>query len=118
QGGEGRDRDVRAQRHARRPGDGQARPDARGPRRPPGTEAARRRRQAMTEVANKILTTHAGSLPRPEDLADMVWAHEEGKPVVPPRFEARLTEAISEVVQRQRETGIDIVNDGEFSKVG
>jgi 5-methyltetrahydropteroyltriglutamate--homocysteine methyltransferase len=64
----------------------------------------------------RILTTHAGSLPRPPDLRDMVLAKANGSPYDPKAFDERLRSAVSEVVVRQAECGIDCVNDGELSK--
>lgn len=67
---------------------------------------------------DRVLTTHAGSLPRPDDLADMIWSRLEGKAVDEQALEARIESAVSEVVARQREAGIDVVSDGELSKTG
>jgi 5-methyltetrahydropteroyltriglutamate--homocysteine methyltransferase len=67
---------------------------------------------------DRVLTTHAGSLPRPDDLADMIWARLEGKEVDERALEARIESAVSEIVARQREAGIDVVSDGELSKTG
>ena len=66
----------------------------------------------------RILTTHAGSLPRPDDLAEMIWAGIDGNPVDPAALDARLESAVAEIVRKQREAGIDIVSDGELSKSG
>jgi 5-methyltetrahydropteroyltriglutamate--homocysteine methyltransferase len=63
-----------------------------------------------------ILTTHAGSLPRPKDLLDMLAAKEAGQPVDEAERERRLPAAVKEVVQKQIELGIDVVDDGEYSK--
>jgi 5-methyltetrahydropteroyltriglutamate--homocysteine methyltransferase len=64
----------------------------------------------------RILTTHTGSLPRPQELADGMLAREEGQPVDNARLDQQVREAIREVVSRQSDVGIDIVNDGEMSK--
>jgi 5-methyltetrahydropteroyltriglutamate--homocysteine methyltransferase len=72
----------------------------------------------MAAVSDRILTTHAGSLPRPDDLADMIWARLEGKTVEEQALEARIDAAVAEVVDKQRTAGIDIVSDGEMSKTG
>jgi 5-methyltetrahydropteroyltriglutamate--homocysteine methyltransferase len=61
-------------------------------------------------MANRILITHVGSLPRPHDLLDLM---KSGK-----SYEARVTRAVEDVVRRQVESGIDIVSDGEQSKPG
>lgn len=65
-----------------------------------------------------IRVTHAGSLPRPDDLADMIWARIDGQEVDEQQLNARIDAAVQDVVVRQREVGIDIVSDGEMSKSG
>jgi 5-methyltetrahydropteroyltriglutamate--homocysteine methyltransferase len=65
---------------------------------------------------DRFLTTHTGSLPRPPDLIRMMFAREEGVPVDPAALTARVGAAVDEVVRRQVEHGLDIVNDGEMSK--
>jgi len=65
----------------------------------------------MKQSTNRILTTHVGSLPRPADLIEM---YRDQAPAE--KLEPRLTSAVAEVVRRQIETGIDVVNDGEFGK--
>jgi len=66
----------------------------------------------------KIPVTHAGSLPRPQELVDLIWAKMEGKEVDEAVLEERVHDAVAEVVKHQREVGVDIVSDGEFSKPG
>jgi 5-methyltetrahydropteroyltriglutamate--homocysteine methyltransferase len=66
--------------------------------------------------AERFLTTHTGSLPRPEDLVRMMYAKEEGVPVERDALAARIRSAVEEVVRKQVEAGVDIVNDGEMSK--
>ena len=70
----------------------------------------------MKRSTNRILTTHVGSLVKPDDLYDMTTARAEGKPYDAAAYEARLKSAIAEVVRKEAQSGIDIVNDGEFSK--
>ena len=70
----------------------------------------------MLYSTDRILTTHAGSLPRPPDLRDMVFAKANGEPYDPTELDERLKSAVAEVVRRQVESGIDCVNDGELSK--
>jgi 5-methyltetrahydropteroyltriglutamate--homocysteine methyltransferase len=65
---------------------------------------------------NRFLTTHTGSLPRPDDLIGMMYAKEEGVPVEPHALAARVHSAVAEVVDKQLAAGIDLVNDGEMSK--
>ena len=72
----------------------------------------------MKRSTNRILTTHAGSLPRPADLLAMSEARQDGKPVDDAAYEARLVQAVGEIVRKQAELGIDIVDDGEFGKPG
>jgi 5-methyltetrahydropteroyltriglutamate--homocysteine methyltransferase len=69
-------------------------------------------------MADRVLTTHAGSLPRPDDLADMVWARIDGKEVDEGELEAKIESAVDQVVARQREVGLDVISDGEMSKSG
>jgi len=65
---------------------------------------------------NKILTTHTGSLPRPEELIKAMWALGDGIPVDNKILEERIAEAVSLIVEKQLNAGIDIINDGEMSK--
>ena len=67
---------------------------------------------------DRILTTHAGSLPRPDELADMIWARIDGEEVDPDRLSQLIDSAVQEVVGKQREAGIDRISDGEMSKSG
>ena len=66
--------------------------------------------------AGRILTTHTGSLPRPDELIRNMFAREEGVPVDPPALAAQIRAAVGDVVHRQTAAGLDVVNDGEFSK--
>jgi len=70
----------------------------------------------MKRSSNRILTTHAGSLPRPADLLDLVVERERGEHVDAAAFEARLRSAVGEMVQSQDQAGIDVISDGEMSK--
>src|SRR5262249_10809708 len=72
----------------------------------------------MQRSAGRILTTHAGSLPRPPDLTRMMWDVLDQKPVDEAQLQARIRQAVLDVVARQRQVGVDIVSDGEMSKVG
>ena len=65
-----------------------------------------------------ILTTHAGSLPRPDDVARMLYDLLDDKPVDQAALDARVRTAIAEVVARQQKIGIDVISDGELGKVG
>jgi 5-methyltetrahydropteroyltriglutamate--homocysteine methyltransferase len=70
----------------------------------------------MQRSMDRFLTTHTGSLPRPDDLVRMMYAKEEGVPVDAPALAARIRAAVLDIVTKQREVGVDIVNDGELSK--
>lgn len=64
-----------------------------------------------------ILATHVGSLPRSQAVTDLLFARERGDPYDPDAFDATMAAHVSEVVRRQTEAGIDIVSDGETSKI-
>jgi 5-methyltetrahydropteroyltriglutamate--homocysteine methyltransferase len=70
----------------------------------------------MHRSTDRFLTTHTGSLPRPEDLIRMMFAKEEGVPVEPRALAARIRDAVADIIARQQNAGLDIVNDGEMSK--
>lgn len=66
--------------------------------------------------AARFLTTHVGSLPREDDLIEIMFAKEDGLPLDMAAVDARIAEAVQFVVDRQAEAGLDIINDGEQSK--
>lgn len=66
--------------------------------------------------AGRFLTTHVGSLPREDDLIEIMFAKEDGLPLDMVAVDARIAEAVQFVVDRQAEAGLDIINDGEQSK--
>jgi len=70
----------------------------------------------MIYSTDRILTAHAGSLPRPDDLREMVLAKARGEPYDQAALDARLRSAVAEIVTRQVACGLDVVNDGELSK--
>ena len=70
----------------------------------------------MMRSTDRFLTTHTGSLPRPDDLIRMMYAKEEGVPIDRAGLSARVRSAVAEVVQKQANAGIDLINDGELSK--
>jgi 5-methyltetrahydropteroyltriglutamate--homocysteine methyltransferase len=70
----------------------------------------------MKRSRERFLTTHTGSLPRPEDLIRTMYAKEEGVPVDRGALAARIRSAVEEVVRKQAGAGVDVVNDGEMSK--
>src|SRR5512142_3119807 len=74
------------------------------------------RNQRMQRSTDRFLTTHTGSLPRPDDLIRVMYAKEEGVPVEPQALAAQLKAAVAEIVRKQATAGVDLVNDGEMSK--
>lgn len=70
----------------------------------------------MKRSTDAILTTHAGSLPRPERLLEVTSARVAGEAYDEAEYGVRLSEAVSEICRRQAELGIDVINDGEFGK--
>src|SRR6267154_1587391 len=70
----------------------------------------------MIRSTERFLTTHTGSLPRPDDLVRIMFAKEEGVPVDGAALAARIAAAVAGIVKQQEKAGIDIVNDGEMSK--
>jgi 5-methyltetrahydropteroyltriglutamate--homocysteine methyltransferase len=71
----------------------------------------------MKGSSNRILTTHTGSLPRPPDLVAALNAKELGENFERDALETRIRRAIDDIVRQQTDVGIDIVDDGEHSKV-
>jgi 5-methyltetrahydropteroyltriglutamate--homocysteine methyltransferase len=72
----------------------------------------------MKRSSERILTTHTGSLPRPPALVDMLTALESGTRPDPRAFADTVRDAVADIVRSQVDAGIDVVNDGEASKVG
>jgi len=70
----------------------------------------------MQTSSNHILTSHVGSLPRPDDLIEANRAREAGEPVDEDQFQEKLRAAVVGVVRRQKEIGIDVPGDGEYGK--
>ncbi len=70
----------------------------------------------MQPGTDRILTTHAGSLPKPAELLSMVYAHERGEPVGADELAAGMRTAVGETVHKQLDAGVDMVNDGEVAK--
>ena len=71
----------------------------------------------MKRSTDRIFTTHVGSLPRPQDVVDLLFAQDRGEPVDAAQFESTMKRAVNEAVSKQVEAGIDIVSDGEMSKI-
>jgi 5-methyltetrahydropteroyltriglutamate--homocysteine methyltransferase len=70
----------------------------------------------MRHSTDRILTTHVGSLPRSQAVTDVVFAREQGA-AEPSGASGILSEAVESVVRRQVEAGVDVVSDGEMSKI-
>ena len=66
----------------------------------------------------RILSTHVGSLPRPPELVELVFAEDRGEDVDRSEYDRRLDQAVRDRVQHQVDSGIDFVSDGEMSKIG
>ena len=72
----------------------------------------------MQRSTERILTTHTGSLPRPDNLVQLMIAREQGKSVDATELADSVRNAVAEVVKHQVDVGIDIISDGEMSKIG
>jgi 5-methyltetrahydropteroyltriglutamate--homocysteine methyltransferase len=70
----------------------------------------------MKRSTDRILTTHVGSLIRPQELQDFLRAKQAGKPYDAAAYSKCLTDSVAEVVSKQAEIGVDVVSDGEFGK--
>jgi 5-methyltetrahydropteroyltriglutamate--homocysteine methyltransferase len=72
----------------------------------------------MKTSRDRILTTHVGSLPRPDDAVALILKKERGEPYDAAEFDRVVTRAVKDIVGRQGVLGIDVVSDGETSKIG
>jgi 5-methyltetrahydropteroyltriglutamate--homocysteine methyltransferase len=70
----------------------------------------------MKRSTSRILTTHVGSLIRPQALQDFLRAKQSGKPFDQAAYDKCLSDSVAEVVRQQAEAGVDVVSDGEFGK--
>ena len=70
----------------------------------------------MKRSDDRILTTHVGSLPRPDDLFELMLARMDGKPVDDTAYATRVRQAVEESVKQQAGAGLDVVSDGEMGK--
>lgn len=70
----------------------------------------------MQRSTDRILTTHAGSLPRPTELLPLLLAQDAGETVDPTELAAEVRSAVKQTVQKQLDAGVDVINDGEVSK--
>jgi 5-methyltetrahydropteroyltriglutamate--homocysteine methyltransferase len=71
----------------------------------------------MKTSTHRILTTHVGSLPRPESIKAILRARLSGQTIDEAELAARVREAVADVVRRQAEVGLDVISDGEMGKV-
>jgi len=71
----------------------------------------------MKLSSDRILTTHVGSLPRSQAVTDVLFAREREEVSDPQAAARTITEAVAAVVQRQCAAGVDVVSDGESSKI-
>src|SRR5258708_1125117 len=78
--------------------------------------AAMAQSTARPHSRERILVTHAGALPRPDELRALVLARSRGEAIDEAALEANLEAGVVAVVRRQAQCGVDIVNDGELSK--
>src|SRR5271168_4684288 len=72
----------------------------------------------MKISTDRILTTHVGSLPRPQALADLLVKKDHGETYDHAEMTRQVHQAVADIVARQVATGIDVVSDGEASKIG
>src|SRR6266516_3474711 len=72
----------------------------------------------MKRSTERVLTTHAGSLARPDGLKQLLLAKDAGNAVDANEFDLAITQAVAEVVKKQAEAGVTVVSDGEQSKIG
>jgi 5-methyltetrahydropteroyltriglutamate--homocysteine methyltransferase len=66
----------------------------------------------------RILTTHVGSLPRPDDVVEQVFKVDNGEAVDPAEYDRVIGGAVADRVRHQADAGVDLVSDGEMSKIG
>ena len=70
----------------------------------------------MKRSVDRILTTHVGSLIRPQPLQEFLRSKQASKPFDLQAYDRCLTRSVADVVHRQAEAGIDVISDGEFGK--
>jgi 5-methyltetrahydropteroyltriglutamate--homocysteine methyltransferase len=71
----------------------------------------------MKRSTDRILTTHVGSLPRPQEVVDLLFAQDRGEAYDQKVFDETMARQVGEIVKKQAECGIDVVSDGEMSKI-
>jgi 5-methyltetrahydropteroyltriglutamate--homocysteine methyltransferase len=71
----------------------------------------------MRLSTDRILTTHVGSLPRPQEVVDFLFAQDRGEPIDPAAFNETMARGVSDAVSQQAKAGLDVLDDGEMSKI-
>ncbi|MEM6428757.1 MAG: epoxyalkane--coenzyme M transferase, partial [Deinococcota bacterium] len=71
----------------------------------------------MTHKSSAILTTHVGSMPRSQEVVDMLFAQDKGEPYDQAAFDATMKDAVHDIVGKQQHAGVDVPSDGEMSKI-
>lgn len=71
----------------------------------------------MRLSSDRILTTHVGSLPRPQEVVDLLFAQDKGDAIEPGRFDDAMGRAVRDAVSHQGTAGVDVMSDGEMSKI-
>ena len=71
----------------------------------------------MNTSHERILTTHVGSLPRPQNVVDMLFAQDRGEDFTLTEFDAVMRTSVAAVAEQQVEAGVDVISDGEMSKI-
>src|ERR1035438_6801465 len=74
-------------------------------------------RRQMETSKDRILTTHVGSLPRPQDVVDVLFAQDRGEAIDQAEFDRVVGNAVKETVRLQVDAGLDVIDDGEMSKI-
>src|SRR5271154_6789889 len=67
--------------------------------------------------SDRILTSHVGSLPRPQEGVDLLLAQDRGEAIDAGKFDATILKAVADAVNKQAQAGLDIVSDGEMGKI-
>ena len=68
-------------------------------------------------MKSKILTTHVGSLPRSQELSELIFSKDKNEDFDEVKFNSVIKKNVDDVVKRQLDVGIDIISDGEMSKI-
>ncbi len=71
----------------------------------------------MKTSTERILTTHVGSMPRPQYVVDQLFAQDQGAAYDPAEFDRVMRRAVREVAEKQVQAGVDVISDGEMSKI-